>query len=480
MESFYRILALTFLLIAPNFEAKAQQMMDDALSAEIDAYVQKEMEVRQIPGLALAIVRKGNIIKEKGYGLADIQNQVPVKTNTVFELASITKQFTASAIMILQQEGKLNVDDKISKYLEDSPENWSAVTIRHLLTHTSGLPVIGKGFTGFDAMSREDLLKLSWVNFTKELAYAAAKGDTLDQPPGEKYVYSDVAYFLLGLIIQNASDMHYRDFMRERIFEPAGMDDTYILDQVKIHPNEARGYTLRDGELVNIRRIWKYEVPSHYGIFSTIGDLAKWDKQLYTENILSTESKEQMWKPMIRNNGIPSPYGFGWTIWPRGNKKIIDHTGITGTQITRFLDDDLTVIVLTNLGKRGNSKVNSWGIGPKIGEMVGSNTYIDRQYITLTGASVVKKQPIGKLKKMVGTYIISNTDSEREVHYEDGKLWYKNGDAINELVALNNGQYLMLGTTDEWLLEEVPGDGRKLQWRFKGQRSSMMEKVGNK
>ncbi|WP_300435520.1 serine hydrolase domain-containing protein [Christiangramia sp.] len=478
MRSYYVVLVLFLSFLA--FPSSAQEVLNEAKSAEIDAYVREEMKERQIPGLALAVVQNGKIIKEKGYGLADIQHQVPVETNTVFELASITKQFTASAIMILQQEGKLDVDDKIGLYLDDAPENWNEVSIRHLLTHTSGLPVIGRGFSGYDKMSREDLLKLSRVNFTKELAYTGAKSDTLVQPPGEKYVYSDVAFFLLGVIVQNVSGMPYRDFIQERIFDPVGMSETYILDQVKIHPNEARGYTLRDGELVNIRRIWEYEIPSHYGVFSTVGDLAKWDKALYSEEILTNKSKEQMWQPMMRNNGIPSPYGFGWTIWLREDKKIIDHTGITGTQITRFLNDSLTVIVLTNLGQRGNSNVRSWGLSSKIGDMAGaSRIYIDNEYTTLTGAKVLKNQPGKKLKELVGDYKMSGSGAERKIYFENEKLFYKNGDGINQLVALDNDQYLMLGTTDEWLLEKVPGEN-KLQWRYKGQKSGMMEKTENK
>lgn len=477
MKNLYLFFVLLFSFL--SISTSAQQELEEALSSEIDEYLQKEMKERQIPGLALAVVRNGTIVKEKGYGLADIQNQVPVNTNTVFELASITKQFTASAIMILQQEGKLNIDDKITEYLEDAPENWDEVKIRHLLTHTSGLPVIGRGFTGYNTMPREDLQKLSQVNFTKELAYAAAKTDTLNTPPGEKYVYSDVAFFLLGVIVQNASGMHYRDFMQKKIFDPVGMHDTYILDQVKIHPNEARGYTLRDGELVNIRRIWEFEIPSHYGIFSTVGDLAKWDKALYSEDILTQESKNEMWKPMMRNNGIPSPYGFGWTTWLRGDEKIIDHTGITGTQITRFLNDSLTVIVLTNLGRRGNSNVRAWGIGPQIGKMLGSSTYINEDYITLTGGKVLKRQSVKKLKELVGTYKMSGSGSEREIYIENENLYYKNGNDVNQLVALDNGQYLMLGTTDEWLLEKISGEKKEIQWRFKGQKSGTMEEKEN-
>jgi CubicO group peptidase (beta-lactamase class C family) len=472
-----KILSFLLLLVVSlfSFSTYPQQILDDEKSREIDEYIHQEMEERKIPGLALAVIHKGEIIKERGYGLADIQNQVPVKTNTVFELASITKQFTASAIMILHQEGKLNIDDPINQYLEEAPENWKEVSIRHLLTHTSGLPAIGQGFTGFKEMAREDLLKLRRVNLTKDLAYKAAKTDTLRNTPGEKYAYSDVGYFLLGLIVQEASGMHYREFLQKKIFDPAGMDTAYILDQVKIHANEARGYTLRDGELVNLRRIWEFEVPSHYGVFSTIGDLAKWDKALYSNKILSQESKELMWQPMKRNNGMPSPYGFGWTIWQRGDKKIIDHTGITGTQITRFLDDKLTIVVLTNLGKWGQSKVRSWGIGPKIGQMLGSSPYIDKNYTALNGSGILKKQPARKLKDLEGNYEMEKSGDQRKIIFKNGRLFYVNGPSKNEMVVLENGQFLLLGITEEWLMEEKGSN--EFQWYLKGQKTGKMRKT---
>lgn len=126
------------------------------------------------------------------------------------------------------------------------------------------MPVIGRGFTGYDSLSVEQLKQMTGANTPADIAFAMAKTDTLNFKPGDKYTYSDVDYFLLGLVIQNASGMSYRDFMQKRVFDPAGLKDTYILDQRTIHPNEARGYSLRNGELVNIRRIRDYELHSHY------------------------------------------------------------------------------------------------------------------------------------------------------------------------------------------------------------------------
>ena len=468
MKKIYYIF-LTILIAFPTF---AQVEISPQQSTTIDEYIQTEMQQRQIPGLALAVCYKGQIIEEKGYGMADVQHQVPVTTNTVFELASITKQFTASSIMILVQEGKVDIDDEIHTYLTDAPDNWKGVTVRHLMTHTSGLPDMAHGFSGFDDPSFGHI----GIDISAEKGYRAAKADTLNSAPGEKYTYSDVGYFLLGLIIQKASSMPYREFMQQKIFDPVGMNNTYILDQAAIHPNEARGYTLRDGELVNIRRVWQYEVPSHYGIFSTLGDLAKWDSVLYTEEILTEESKNLMWSPFTLNSDTPYPYGFGWKTWKIGDRRIIDHTGITGTEIIRMPNDSLTVIVLTNLGRRGSTEVNAWGLAPEVADRLGHTPYIGKDYVTLSGAKVVESKD-DIFSAWVGEYKFSEEGTPRKIYVEAGKLWYDRGNSRSLLAPLDNGQLLMLEVIDEWTLEALPGEPEQLQWYLNGEPAGVMTEV---
>ena len=456
--------------------AEAQPIsVDTSASAAIDRYVETEMQQRHIPGLALAVCYRGKILKEKGYGVADVQHQSPVTPETVFELASITKQFTASAIMLLVQEGKVELDEGIHTYLPDAPEYWRGITVRHLLTHTSGLPDMAHGFSGFDDPSFGPI----GIDISAEKAYRAARADSLRSAPGEQYTYSDVGYFLLGLIVQKASGTPYREFMQQRIFEPVGMTDTYILDQAVIHPGEARGYTLQDGELVNIRRVWNYEVPSHYGIFSTVGDLARWDSVLYTEQVLTDESKAQMWSPMPLNSGRPYPYGFGWKTWTVNDRLIIDHTGITGTEIIRMPDDSLTVIVLTNLGRRGSAEANPWGLAPQIADMLGYSPYLDEAYATLSGAKV-EKGDATVLEKPTGIYRFGNSKENRELYVEDGQLFYDRGESRSPLVPLDDGRYLMLGEIDEWILEELPatpGEPARWQWLLNEQPAGSMQAV---
>jgi hypothetical protein len=193
--------------------------------------------------------------------------------------------------------------------------------------------------------------------------FKAATQDPIGFAPGERWQYSDVGYFLLGMIIEKASGQRYREFLTERFFKPLGMTATSILDQRAILKNRASGYTLRDGQLVHIRRVIQVELPSHYGIFSTVRDLVKWDTALAAGNVVRQSSLEQMWTPVKLNNGGSFPYGFGWGIDERRGHRMTTHSGITGTEYTRFPDDKLTVIVLTNLGSRiRDTGVNSWGL----------------------------------------------------------------------------------------------------------------------
>jgi CubicO group peptidase (beta-lactamase class C family) len=341
-----------------------------ARADKVDDYVRQAMQKRRIPGLALAVVKDGKVVKAKGYGVANLETQTPVTPVTVFELASITKQFTATGIMLLVEQGKVDLDQKISRYLEGTPESWKQITVRHLLTHTSGLPPLEKGFGS-----------LVWtLNISTAEMYDAARKDPLGFAAGDKWEYSDVGYFLLGMIIENVSGQAYAEFLAERIFKPAGMTNSSVMNQYEVIKNRARGYTIApsdntvpsafQNEVVNIRRDTYVELPSHYGIMSTALDLAKWDAALSSERILKQSSLNLMWTPVRLNDGDTHPYGFGWGLDERRGHKIVGHGGMTGTEIERFINDRLTIIVLTNLGSWGvaTPEVDSWGITKKVAE----------------------------------------------------------------------------------------------------------------
>ncbi len=312
---------------------------------QIDDFVRAELKRQGIPGAAIAVVRDGKITKAKGYGVADLDHNVPVTADTVFALASITKQFTATLIMILVEDGKVQLDDDIAEYLDAAPATWKGITVRHLLHHTGGLSPLGRDFIS--------LVRLPTISTAQ--MYAAARDDPIVGKPGERWEYSDVGYFLLGMIIERASGMSYEAFLRERILTPLGMSTARMADLNRPYPNLAKGYTLilTDGEreILNIRRDSQRGLTSHYGLFGTARDLAKWDAALYNDSVINAARRQEMLTAARLNDGTTVPYGFGWNLGERNGYAYHYHSGITGTFIMRVPGLRLTVVVLTNLGK---------------------------------------------------------------------------------------------------------------------------------
>ena len=315
------------------------------------------MAKRRIPGLALAIVENGVVTKMRGYGYANLEHDVPVTPDSVFELASVTKQFTAAAIMVLVEAQKIALDDSITQYLPPAPESWRAMTIRHLLTHTAGLAGLGDGFRALYAGGVR-------ANYTTPQMLAAAMKDPVSPAPGERWQYSDVGYFLLGMVIEKVSGQRYAEFLKQRFFQPLGMTASSVLDQSVIVKNRVAGYTLRDGQHVHIRRSTQFELVSHFGVFTSARDLAKWEIALASGKVLKPSSLEQMWTPLTFSDGTHHNYAFGWWVSTnRLGRRVITHSGITGTEYSRYPDDKLAIVVLTNLGRYVSSlEINAWGL----------------------------------------------------------------------------------------------------------------------
>src|ERR1041385_3227593 len=210
----------------------------DAVQISVDKYVQSEIRTQQIPGLSVAVMNSGRIVLAKGYGLANVEHQVPVKPETIFQSGSMGKQFTATAVMMLVEEGKLTLDDKITKFFPDAPETWRNITIRHLLTHTSGLGDYPENF---------DLRR----DYTEDELIQRIKSVPLTFQPGEKWSYSNLAYVTLGVLIHKVSGKFYGDFLQERVFKPLGMSTARVISEADIVPNRAAGYRVANGQLKN-------------------------------------------------------------------------------------------------------------------------------------------------------------------------------------------------------------------------------------
>jgi D-alanyl-D-alanine carboxypeptidase len=321
---------------------------------KVDGYIEAEMRKQNIPGLSLAVVKAGKVVKTKGYGLADIELNVHATPSTVYQLQSITKSFVACGIMLLAEDGKLGLDDKITNYLSGLPAAWSGVTVRHMLTHTSGIPSYvqdqGSG-TAIVAFAQK-------VGSSEEIIQWAAERP-LKFAPGEARRYSSTPYHLLGLIIEKVSGKPWGQFLHERIFAPLGMTRTRVWSAVDIIPNRASGY-INFGSLKN--GLWftpAYMESAAGGLVSTVEDMARWESALQAGTILKPSTLAQMGVPTKLNNGSivqgddGTRYGLGWELQTYRGHRIMGHGGdhVSGytSNFSRFTDDKLAVIVLTNL-----------------------------------------------------------------------------------------------------------------------------------
>jgi len=327
----------------------------NAISAAVSDYVKSEMERQHIPGLSLLVVRAGKIVLAEGFGLANVELRVPVKPETVFQSGSVGKQFTATAVMMLVEEGKVGLDDPLTKYFTDAPATWKEVTVRELLSHTAGFGDYPKDFNFRKDWTEGEELKL-------------IESIPLSYPPGTKWAYSNFGYVTLGILIHRVTGEFYGDFLQQRIFQPLGMQSTRIISEADIVPNRAAGYQLVKGELKN--QEWVSPVvntTADGSLYFSILDLAKWDAALYTEKLLKHSSLDLMWTPAKlktgqANNGRPNAgnYGFGWFIDQRSGHRCIHHDGAWQgfeTAIDRYVDDQLTVVALTNLADAEPGKI---------------------------------------------------------------------------------------------------------------------------
>lgn len=335
----------------PVVEAAQAPVSNDTIERQVDAYLQSEMKIDKVPGLSLAIVRAGKIILAHGDGFADLKSKKLATADTAYEVGSITKQFTAAAVMLLVEAGKLHLDDPILTYLDGASESWNKITIRHLLTHASGI----KDHTQVTELKEKR--KKQFLDPREVLHVMGAK--SLDFQPGEKHAYCNTNYFLLGLIITKVSGQPYARFMSERIFEPLGMSATRLTEG-KAAPDLAQGYKY-SGEKVDY-----INSTAEGGIISTVLDLAKWETALDAGQVLKRESLEQVLTPLTLNDGKRVGYGFGWIInTDKGSgKAVIEHGGFTygfSNFITKLPSEQLTVIVLTN-SDRGHTRFYTRGI----------------------------------------------------------------------------------------------------------------------
>lgn len=311
---------------------------------KLDAYVKAEMARSHAPGMSVAVVQQGRVIFTQGYGMASIELSAPATANTVYETLSITKQFTAAAVMVLVGEGKIDLNQPVSKYLANLPSAWSGITVRHLLTHTSGIADY-TGAPGWGQSARMDRPPLELVKtvFQTPLLFL----------PGAQKKYSNTNYYLLGMMIEKISGMAYGDFLAQRIFGPLGMTSTRLNNYAAIVPARAAGYhRSNNNEIQNADFISSSQKWAAGGVISNVADLAKWLIALETGSLLKHDTLEQMWAPGQLNDGSRTDYGFGNELDSDRGHRVVGHEGSGlgfNASMIYLPDDHLGIVVLGNL-----------------------------------------------------------------------------------------------------------------------------------
>lgn len=330
-----KLLLLTFAFLTPVGIA--------APADEVTEYVHAEMARQKIPGLALLVARHGKPVRMEGYGLADVELNVSVTPDTLFQSGSVGKQFTASGVMLLVEEGKLSLDDPLSKFFPQGPAWWKQVTVRELLSHTAGFTDYPKDF---------DLQK----DYTEDQLLRIVEAIPPAYAPGTSWSYSNLGYLTLGILIHRVTGEFYGDFLQQRLFKPLNMSTVRIISEADIILNRASGYRLLNGQLKNQEWVAPMlNTTADGSLYFSIVDLAKWDAALYSDVALKNATRQQMWTVATLRNGAPNSghYGLGWFVESRDGHRVVEHEGQWQgfeTQISRYLDEDLTVVVLTNLG----------------------------------------------------------------------------------------------------------------------------------
>ena len=338
------VFAIIVLSLTSQFGCYSQN-----LESKIDSVLQEKYQPNA-PGATFLISKNGEIVYKKAFGLSNLDLTLPMHTENVFEIASMTKQFTAISILMLVEKGKLQVDDEITKFIPDYPTNGHKITIHHLLTHTSGI----KDFTrvsGLNAIATQDLSPLELIEFFKN--------EPIDFLPGEKMNYTNSGYIILGYIIEKVTGQPYANFVEEQIFKKLGMNSSRYGSHRSVIKNKAYGYHNKDG-YVNRRQVSYSFAYSAGGLMSTVNDMFTWQEAIKNNLLINKETTEKVFAKYVLNNGEPVNYGYGWHIKEKNGIATREHGGhfFGFKSMGVYLpSDDIYVIGLSNCDCNSPTKI---------------------------------------------------------------------------------------------------------------------------
>jgi CubicO group peptidase (beta-lactamase class C family) len=405
-------------------------------NTEIDALIREQVDSNG-PGVAVAIIKDGQVDYCQGYGLANLEWEIPITPQTVFGLGSITKQFTATAIMLLEKQGKLHLDDPIQTYLPGYPTHGRHVTLTHLLTHTAGISnfVTNPGFWGHHSLlvnSVDDVIALF-----KDLPF--------DFEPGTWYGYSNSGYVLLGHILEKLLGMSYAEVIQQLIFTPLGMTHSYDLAPEPIIPSRADGYTKKKQGYEHARAMAAIAKHAAGGLGSTLEDMIRWDSALRENRLLDHALQERMYAPLQLVNGHKEDYGLGWTLGHyRGHDVLCHGGGVPGFSafFGRFVADGVTIIVLSNL-----DITDAFGLAAKIAYRA-----LDAPSLTRTPVSLDPQA----LKGFVGAY--DSIFGTQDVREDEGMLYLADETIRHTLMPISETSFYRADDEDTEVRFENPNE----------------------
>ena len=342
------VLFFALILLSPAGLGRAQSSTAADKSAQVDALLAQYTKEGE-PGAVVAVIQDGKIVHEKGYGLADLENRTRMGPDTAFDLASVSKQFTAMAVMMLVERGKLSYDDSLSRFFPELPPYSKAITVRQLLNHTSGLP---------DVLT-PDMHRAGYQPSSRDLISVLAQRKDADFAPGDRFQYNNTGYVLLALIVEKASGKPFPQFMKENIFQPLGMSHTLVWDETKpAVGNRAVPYAPEAGSFRSLPFGSDVYIFGAKGVVTTADDIYKWDQALYTEKLVKAATLKEAFTPARLNDGRESYYGFGWNLGQDRGLNLVRHDGgYLGfrTIIVRYPDQKFTVVILSNSNRVGST-----------------------------------------------------------------------------------------------------------------------------
>lgn len=385
------------------------------------------------PGGVVLVAADGRILLRRAYGLADVELGVPMRPDHVLATGSLTKQFTAAAILRLASEGRLSLADPVSRWVPELETHGRAITIEQLLTHTSGLP---------NVVDRDDFASLARSPHALAELIALTRDLPFHFEPGAGFRYSDTGYHVLGAVIERASGESYREFLEETLFRPLGMNDSWVADDERIFPRRAKGYSRRDGALVRAGHLSMTVAHAAGAVLSTVDDLLRWDEALRAGRVVPPALLDRAWSARLLPDGTSTGYGFGWQLCTLGGRRTIEHGGFVNgflASMIRLPDDGITVVVLQN----------DDSAAPDAGTLA---RRLARVALGGTPAPAYRALSAEERRALVGRYRISPGDV-REILERDDALHVRRGDRpAQPLGALSPTELTLVETEEDFVL----------------------------